>query len=147
MTINFRGGAIPLLTLLACSIACAPARSKPAPAPNAAVTSEDLRNTDEPIEVVLQRKVPGLVVRRTGSGEIALQVRGATAFPGEDASPLFILNGLPFRPGSGGVLTGVNPSDIETIKVLKGAEAGIYGIDGANGVIVITTKTGPKSKS
>lgn len=122
--------------------ACAPKASHPARAPGDAVTSADLRNTNEPIEVVLQRKVPGLVVRRTGDGGIALQIRGATSLAGESTAPLFILNGLPFRAGSNGELTGVSAEDIETIKVLKGADAAIYGIDGANGVIVITTKPG-----
>jgi TonB-dependent starch-binding outer membrane protein SusC len=54
------------------------------------------------------------------------------------------VNGSPFAPGSGGVLSGINPEDIESIKLLRGADATLYGIDGANGVIVITTKRGGK---
>jgi TonB-dependent SusC/RagA subfamily outer membrane receptor len=103
------------------------------------VTSKDLQDTNEPIEVVLQRKVPGVVVTRTGGGSIAVQIRGATSFS-TDARPLYVLNGVQFDPGPGGELTGINPYDIETIKVLKGADATLYGIQGANGVIVITTK-------
>lgn len=129
-----------LLVFAACIAGCAPARSTARPANGATVTGEDLRNSNEPVEVVLQRKVPGLIVTRTTTGEIALNIRGATSLSGGDTSPLYILDGVPFHPGSGGVLTGVNPIDIESVKVLKGAEAGIYGIDGANGVIVITTK-------
>jgi TonB-dependent SusC/RagA subfamily outer membrane receptor len=54
---------------------------------------------------------------------------------------------MPFRPGPDGALTGINPHDIESIRVLKGAEAGLYGIEGANGVIVITMKRGGKAAS
>jgi TonB-dependent SusC/RagA subfamily outer membrane receptor len=109
------------------------------------VTSEDLRNSNEPIEVILQRKVPGLKVTRTSDGGIALNIRGATSFMGGSTAPLYILDGLPFQPGPEGAITGVNPDDISSVKVLKGAEAAIYGSAGADGVIVITTKLGAGS--
>ena len=109
------------------------------------MTSEDFKNSNEPIEVVLQRKVPGLKVTRTTDGGIALNIRGAASFMGEPATPLYILDGLPFRPGAEGAITGVNPNDIASVRVLKGAEAGIYGSEGANGVIIITTKLGAGS--
>lgn len=104
------------------------------------VTSEDLKDRSESIESVLQKKVPGLLVIRTGDGGIALQIRGVSSFNGGETPPLYVLNGLTFQPGAEGALTDINPYDIESIKVLKGAEAGLYGIQGANGVIVITTK-------
>ena len=131
--------ALSLSVLIGLFAGCASARSAP-PATEAAVTSEDLRNPNEPIESVLQRKVPGLVVTRTDDGGIALRVRGISSYNGAETPPLYVLNGLPFQPGPGGALTGINPHDIESIKVLKGAQAGLYGIEGANGVIVITTK-------
>jgi len=54
---------------------------------------------------------------------------------------LYVIDDVPIAPGSTGILTGINPYDIETIKVLKDpADTGIYGIRGANGVILITTK-------
>jgi TonB-dependent SusC/RagA subfamily outer membrane receptor len=133
-----------LFTLITVVVACAPAPPRRAASDVSLITSEDLQDPREPIESVIQKKVPGVVVTRSADGGIALQVRGATTSRGNVAPPLFILNGLPFRPGPDGALTGVNPTDIESIKVLKGAEAGIYGIDGANGVIVITTKHGGK---
>lgn len=131
--------ALSIAAVLALLDACAPSPSNP-PAPGATITSEDLDNPNEPIEAVLQRKVPGLLVTRTSDGGIALQIRNSGAFRGGDAPPLYILNGLPFQPGPGGALTGINPHEIESIKVLRAAEAGLYGIDGANGVIVVTTK-------
>ena len=128
--------------------ASGPASSHPeAPKPQGTtVTSEDLRNSNESIEKALQRKVPGLIVTRTDDGSIALQLRGNSSIGGQDMPPLYVMDGLPFHPGAGGALTGINPSDIENIKVLRGAEANIYGIDGANGVILITTKRAKKSK-
>jgi TonB-dependent SusC/RagA subfamily outer membrane receptor len=119
--------------------ACAPASPHASPRPSTAVTAEDLQNNpNEPIEMVLQRKVPGLEVTR-GSGGIAVKIRGQFSFVGEDA-PLYVLNGSPFTPGPDGLLSGIDPDAIESIQVLKGAQAGMYGIQGGNGVIVITTK-------
>jgi TonB-dependent SusC/RagA subfamily outer membrane receptor len=131
---------IPVLFGLAMGCASAPAPRTPSD--NSTVTGADLeRNPGEPIERVLQAKVPGVVVRRTDDGGIAVQIRGATSFDGTDA-PLYLIDGGPFEPGPGGALTGVDPYSIESIKVLKGAEAGIYGIRGLNGVILIKMKTG-----
>jgi TonB-dependent SusC/RagA subfamily outer membrane receptor len=135
-----RHAALSLSVLIGLSAGCAPAQTRHAPATGSTVTSDDLQNSNESVENVLQRKVPGLVVTRTGDGGIALQIRGVSSYNGGETSPLYVLNGLTFQPGPGGALTGINPHDIESIKVLKGAEAGLYGIQGANGVIVITTK-------
>ena len=129
----------------ASSSACGAGRSRAAPSVSPTVTSEDLQNTNEPVEIVLQRKVPGLKVTRTTDGGIALNIRSSTSFNGASTAPLYILDGLPFRPGPEGAITGVNPNDIASVKVLKGAEAGIYGSEGGNGVIVITTKLGAGS--
>lgn len=105
------------------------------------VTAEDIeKRPNEPIERVIQDKVPGLVVTRAPDGGIALRIRGASSFDGSDAAPLYVVDDMPIEPGPGGALTGIDPYSIESIKVLKGAEAGIYGIRGFNGVIVITTK-------
>ncbi|MFL5479706.1 MAG: TonB-dependent receptor plug domain-containing protein [Gemmatimonadaceae bacterium] len=123
---------------------CAPAPVHHVSHDPSTVTSDDLQDPHESIESVIQKKVSGVNVRRTSDGGISLQIRGASSYRGQPAPPLFILNGLPFRPGPDGALTGVDPNDIDTIRVLKGAEAGIYGIDGANGVILITTKQAGK---
>jgi TonB-dependent starch-binding outer membrane protein SusC len=135
-------------TELACAmtaslvLACSPARTSPDPdATKPTVTAADLRNPNEPIEVVLQRKAPGLMVTRVGS-EVAFQIRGSSSYTGATTPPLYVLNGVKFSPGPGGVLTGINPADIESVKVRRGADAALYGIEGANGVIVITTKKG-----
>jgi TonB-dependent SusC/RagA subfamily outer membrane receptor len=121
--------------------ACAPARSNPEPESAPGITAKDLRNPNESIEQALQRKVPGLVVTRVGN-EIALQIRGSSSYNGSKTLPLYVVDGVTFAPGSGGVLSGINPEDIASISLLRGADATRYGIDGANGVIVITTKKG-----
>jgi TonB-dependent SusC/RagA subfamily outer membrane receptor len=54
---------------------------------------------------------------------------------------LFVIDDIPVEAGPGGALMGVNPYDIDTIRVLKNpADIGIYGVRGANGVILIRTK-------
>ena len=106
----------------------------------AEVGAQDIeRNPTESIEQMLQRKASGLLVKQTPDG-IAVTVRGATSYNGQERPPLWILNGNPYSPGPGGVLSGIDPYEIESIKLLRTADAAIYGIDAANGVIVITTK-------
>jgi TonB-dependent SusC/RagA subfamily outer membrane receptor len=105
------------------------------------VTAEDIQKSPtQPIEQVLQAKVPGIWVTRTPDGGVAIQIRGQTSFYGSNA-PLYVIDGVPMQPGPGGALTGVNPYDIESIKVLKdAADTALYGMRGANGVIVVETK-------
>ena len=128
------------LAVLAGLTACAAGTAQRAPSDRGMVTSEDLANPNEPIEVTLQKKVPGLLVTKTPEGEIALEIRGGSSFRGADSPPLWILDGQPFEPGPGGVLSGVVPQNIDSIKILRSAEAGLYGSRGAHGVIEITTK-------
>ena len=105
------------------------------------VTAGDFeQRPGQPIEEILQAKVPGLLITRTSSGALAIQIRGTSSFMSSN-EPLFVIDDVPVRAGPGGALTGVNPYDIESIKVLKNpADTGIYGVRGANGVIVITMK-------
>jgi TonB-dependent SusC/RagA subfamily outer membrane receptor len=87
-------------------------------------------------------KVPGITVTRTRDGSIAIHIRGPSSIYGSN-EPLYIVDGVPFQVEPGGGLTGINPHDIASIEVLKDAGAtAIYGVRGANGVILITTKQG-----
>ncbi len=135
-----------LRTTLALSLAgvlnaCASGQPRTEPDSGSKVTTEDAQLANESIEHMLERKSPGLVVIPNGDG-VALQIRGSSQIDGSNAPPLYILNGLPFTPGQGGLVSGISINDIDTVKVLKGTQTAIYGIDGANGVIVITTKMG-----
>lgn len=89
-------------------------------------------------EELFRGRFPGVHVYATGGG-IAVRVRGQSSFHG-NTEPLYVVDGMPLAPGSGGVL-GINPNDIARIEVVKGgAELAEYGSRGGNGVIKITTK-------
>ena len=101
------------------------------------------------IEQALQGKIPGVVVQQISGqpgGAVSMQINGISSFGG--SSPLWIVDGIRMNSaaslGSGtNPLAGINPSDIETMDVLKDASAtAIYGSEAVNGVIVITTKKG-----
>jgi TonB-linked SusC/RagA family outer membrane protein len=140
------------------------------------VTGEEIRK--QPVSNILaalQARVPGMVVTQsTGlpGSSIQVQVRGRTALDLSltDDQPLFVIDGVPYAPNNGylnllrsalGVPTtgvsspgglspfsSISPSDIESIEVLKDADAtAIYGSRGANGVILITTKKSKPGKT
>ena len=105
------------------------------------VTEETLQNDHgKPLEEILAGRVTGADVQRTASGGISVRIRGVSSFMSNN-EPLYVLDGLPFKPSNDGTLEGINPYDIESIRVLKDpTETSLYGMRGANGVIVITTK-------
>ncbi|MFL5409458.1 MAG: TonB-dependent receptor plug domain-containing protein [Myxococcales bacterium] len=105
------------------------------------MTREEIQDKQcEPIEKYLQSKSPGVLVSRTEDGGIAVRIRGASSAYGSN-EPLYVIDDSPVQSGPGGALVGINPHDIESIRVLKDpADTGIYGMRGVNGVILITTK-------
>jgi TonB-dependent SusC/RagA subfamily outer membrane receptor len=107
------------------------------------VSAEDIeRLPGEPIENILAGRISGVEVFRTPDG-IAVRIRGATSLRGSN-EPLYVIDGVPVTAGPGGSLSGINPYDIESIQVLKDpVSTTMYGIRGANGVIVIETKGPP----
>ncbi len=109
---------------------------EPSPPREPTVTAEDIERTPvEAIEELLMSRFPGVVVTRTPDGGIAIRIRGTTSIHGSN-EPLYVIDGI-----SGGSLLGINPYDIESIEVLKDpASTTMYGVRGANGVVVITTK-------
>ncbi len=118
----------------------------PATNPGAVVTSDDIqRNPGQPIEQTLMGRFPGVVVTRVPGG-IAVRIRGTTSLEGSNV-PLYVLDGIIIDPGPNGSLTGINPEDIESIEVLKDAvSTSMYGMRGANGVIVIKSKRPPPAR-
>jgi TonB-dependent SusC/RagA subfamily outer membrane receptor len=125
--------------------ACASSPKDPqAPAPSSTrntISGEQLQQSPgEPIEKTLASRSPGVTIGRASDGSLSVRIRGGSSVSGNN-EPLYILDGTPFTPGPSGALTGINPYDIESIKVLKDpAELSMYGSRGANGVIVIKTK-------
>jgi TonB-linked SusC/RagA family outer membrane protein len=89
----------------------------------------------------LQGTIPGLIgvnsSGRPGHDDSDLLIRGSSTL--NDNSPLVVIDGVPGRQGG---LARLNPSDIESVSVLKDASAAIYGSRAANGVILVTTKRG-----
>ena len=93
---------------------------------------------------MLQGKVAGLVVTSTGdpNGSPSITLRGASSLRSGAMSPYYVVDGIP-----GVDISMVAPDDIESIDVLRDATAtAIYGSKAANGVIIITTKSGSKSE-
>lgn len=102
-------------------------------------TIEDLNPTQ--IEQALQGQVAGVQISaQSGSPGSASNIRIRGISTNGNNSPLILVDGNVVED-----LSVINPSDIESINVLKDATAGIYGVRAANGVILITTKTGRKN--
>lgn len=108
----------------------------------ASVPIGDIKNV--PItraDQMLQGRIAGVQVTQTNAepgGNISIRIRGTNSI-GSGNEPLFVVDGF----AGAGNLNSINPSDIESIDVLKDASAAaIYGSRGANGVIIITTKKG-----
>lgn len=93
------------------------------------------------IEEMIESRAPGVRVLHYQDGTIRLQIRGVTS-PTGHTDPLVVIDGTPtteLRPGN--ALASLNPSDVVGIDVLKdAASTAFYGMRGANGVIVITTR-------
>ncbi len=114
------------------------------------VQSEELvASRQENLVNALQGRVSGVHITSTSGAPGAASeiiLRGATSVDG-DNQPLFVVDGVPISNASVRGTTNraadINPNDIESISILKGAAAAaLYGIDSANGAIIITTKRG-----
>ncbi len=141
-----------LLTVIGFSVVSACARTtttseaQPEVAPQEKPTASELTSGEiekqphESVAHLLQGRMAGVSVVEYPNGTISVRIRGPSSFYG-NTEPLYIVDGVPFRPGPGGALTGLNPYDIESIEVLKRPpETSLYGVRGANGVILITTR-------
>lgn len=122
------------------------------------VKASDLARTRD-INVVgsLSGRAAGVDIKRSSSGQggsTKIVLRGNKSISG-DSAPLFVIDGIPMannRGSQAGVwggtdggdgLSQLNPDDIESVTILRGANAAVlYGSQGANGVVVITTKKG-----
>jgi TonB-linked SusC/RagA family outer membrane protein len=109
------------------------------------VQGEDLRiiPVASPAEAITGKLAGVQVLSTEGSpdAEVRIRVRGGGSIT-QDNSPLYIVDGFPVNS-----ITDIAPSDIQSIDVLKDASStAIYGSRGANGVIIITTKTGQTGK-
>lgn len=127
------------------------------------VRSDEFADTGETNPIAsLSGKVAGVDINQTTagpSGSSRIIIRGISEVDGNN-QPLYVIDGVPVQNGSigqadskeggfdmGDGLSDINPEDIESISVLKGASASaLYGSRALNGVILITTKKGSNSK-
>lgn len=111
------------------------------------VNAKDIKNIAATNAVqAIQGKVSGVVITQNSwnpGAEATVRVRGTRSFNASN-DPLYVIDGIPIVRG----LNEINPTDIESMEVLKDASAtAIYGSRGANGVIIITTKRGKSGKT
>ncbi len=128
----------------------------------ARVTAQEIETQPvaNPLSAIQGRMSGVFITQNTGvpGGSFNIQIRGRNSIAsGND--PLYIVNGVPFNAnnastlgnlivGGGNPLSGIDLSDVESIDVLKDADAtAIYGSRGANGVVLITTKNGGVGKT
>ncbi len=131
----------------------------------ARVTAADIENqpVSNPLAAMQGRMAGVNIVQNTGvlGGGFSVRIRGRNSIRADGSEPLYIVDGVPYPSQSLGnfevstvlgdaqsPLNGINPNDIESIEVLKDADAtAIYGSRGANGVVLITTKKGKAGKT
>lgn len=98
------------------------------------------------VENILQGRTPGVEVTATSGmpgASMKVRVRGTTSI-NKSSDPLYVIDGIISSCG----LDGINPSDIQSMEILKDASStAIYGSRGSNGVILITTKQGSEGKA
>ncbi|MFD2825748.1 SusC/RagA family TonB-linked outer membrane protein [Leeuwenhoekiella polynyae] len=133
----------------------------------ARVTAEEIER--QPVTnplAALQGRMAGVNITQTTGvpgGSFDIQIRGVNSLRAQANKPLYIIDGVPYAsetlgynqtygsilPGDGlSPLNSINPADIKSIEILKDADAtAIYGSRGANGVVLITTKTGSPGKT
>ncbi|QGK73407.1 SusC/RagA family TonB-linked outer membrane protein [Flavobacterium sp. SLB02] len=129
------------------------------------ITSKDIEI--QPVTNVLaamQGRMAGVSITQTTGipgGNFEIKIRGQNSLRAEGNAPLYIIDGVPYAsdpigsaqistlfPYATGALNLINPEQIQSIEVLKDADAtSIYGSRGANGVVLITTKKGKSGKT
>ncbi|MFI5129529.1 MAG: SusC/RagA family TonB-linked outer membrane protein [Chitinophagales bacterium] len=125
-------------------------------------TDELVKNRTTNVGESLEGRVAGLNITPPAAGAGAsnqIRLRGQVGFAGATNSPLIVINGLPMNQDArgnegnnpsrdrGDALNNLNPDDIESMTVLKGASAAaLYGVRAAAGAIIITTKSGQKNR-
>ncbi len=117
-------------------------------------------NTQNPV-LSLYGKAAGVTIRQSTSGALGginINIRGVSALEADAKTrPLIVVDGVPIFDENTGLdkaswdygtgINDINPEDIESIEILKGAKASVlYGSEGANGVVLITTKSGKNAE-
>ncbi len=129
---------------LACAHRVGTDASQVSPAPATPSTTsmsadEAARDGSTSLEQLMAGRLPGVTVYRAPGGGVIVRMGGPTSFY-SDQSPLFVVDGVPVE-GSRNTLSWLDPHEVESIQALRDpSQTAIYGVRGANGVIVIKTK-------
>jgi len=126
------------------------------------VPKENLNQVSSSVDNLLRGSAPGVQVTQSSGqpgASASIRIRGGNSITGGN-EPLYVIDGFPVYNDNASVSTGagsganvnalstINPSDIESIEILKDASStAIYGSRGANGVIIITTKKGKRGSN
>lgn len=110
------------------------------------VSAEDVRGIPAAqVEELLEGRSAGVQVIRLPGGGVSVRIRGRSSIYG-DNEPLYVIDGMPVEVTTGHGLSWLNPGDIQRIEILKDASAtAVYGMRGANGVVLITTRHGERA--
>lgn len=133
-------GAFAVFFLAACATGGSPGSDQPDP--------EDRGDNRGPVlyqsmAEMLRARAPGVQVTEFPGGGISIRIPGSSSFQSSEAATI-VIDGMVMPPGAGG-LGDMDPNIVESIRVLKNADAtAVYGARGANGVIEIKTKKGGK---
>lgn len=109
------------------------------------------KSSDANLDVALAGRIPGLIATQADGGQPGqdagyLYLRGAATTNG--SSPLILVDGVTYDSFRSNILAELDPNEVESISVLKDAAAtAVFGIRGANGVIIVTTKRGKSGKT
>jgi TonB-dependent starch-binding outer membrane protein SusC len=166
MITSQRMGLVALTVVFGGMLGCGAARSSPSPpepAPEArggagrsvesegtgavgVVDGDDLRGIPVVhVEQLLQGRVAGVQIIELPGGGISVRIRGPGSING-DTEPLYVVDGMLIQATAGRGLYWLNPGDIQRIEILKDAgTTSMYGVRGANGVVLITTRRGKRT--
>ena len=113
----------------------------------AVVDGDDLHGEAEAqLEGMLEGRVAGVQIVRLASGGISVRIRGYGSING-DMEPLYVVDGMVVHATAERGLYWLNPGDIRRIEILKDASTtSMYGVRGANGVVLIATRRGERAK-
>lgn len=106
---------------------------------NQGTSTTNVDNPNLTLADYLQR-IPGVDVLGSGNN-ISIKIRGASSFM-SSTQPLYVIDSVPVGTSYWEANRMINLHYVSSIKVLKGAEASIYGVRGGNGVIMIETRKG-----
>ena len=105
--------------------------------------SEIMTTKSDNLVTNMQGKMPGLLYRpnsgEPGDFDMSLSIRGY-------GTPIIVIDGIVRNRGGAAELAQLNSEDIESVTLLKDASAAIYGMNAANGVVIVTTKKGGEGK-